>query len=197
VINVDAIHAATTPLGLAVALGLDVARGARDERVRVRHHGEAHPSCDIARRDGRIVWACRSCSTGGDIISLAADVWGYSRHDFRTVALRLGELLGVRVEDTAPGRATAARPMRDPVVDVATRLDAMADDWLAGRAMRPADLAAVDAAGVDVGLEALGLLRAVDEAERAEDERRADALDAMADDVLAKAKQRETVFLGS
>lgn len=147
-IDVEAIHRSTTPLGLAQALGLVIAPGARPDRCRVRHHGEAHPSCDIAVRDGRVVWSCRSCSDGGDAIALAADTWGMHRvRDFRRVAQRLGDLLGVRVEDDGnPSARGPTSTRRDPVLDVAQALDGAADDWIAGREMKRADLDVIAAA---------------------------------------------------
>jgi hypothetical protein len=86
-----------------------------------------------------------------------------------------------------------AAPRRDHVVDVAERIDAMADDWLAGRSIRDADAGAVAGATPATRRAALDLLRLADERLHS-DEERDHALDEMASRVLREIADRERAF---
>ncbi len=179
------------PLAPTLALlGYQVAPGARADRCRFCHHGEKHASADATVRDGWILWVCRSCGgdVGGDLFSLAGDAWGMdARRQFREVATRLGDVLGVTAE-AASARTAPPRPRRDPAISVALTLDAMADDWIAGRGFRDHDVAAIEAAGFEAGCEALAVLADDDTAQRA----RQEAIDAELDR-LAAAHERQHV----
>lgn len=170
-IDLDAIRdAGMGPLAIVTALGLRPARGARPDRVRVLCpvHGEKVPSCDVGVRDGRIAWICRSCGERGDVFALVGAVRGIDvRRDFRRVALETAELVGVQLDDGAPVRR---RRRRDPIVDLALAIDRAADDWIAGRVVRPDTM--IEAATTEAICEALATLTDADDA-RAQDRRAA------------------------
>lgn len=167
-IDLDAIRdAGMGPLAIVTALGLRPARGARPDRVRVLCpvHGEKVPSCDVGVRDGRIAWICRSCGERGDVFALVAAVRGLDvRRDFHRVVLETAEVVGVQIEDGAPVRR---RRRRDPIVDLALAIDRAADDWIAGRVVRPDTM--IETATADALGEAMLVLSRADDA----DERRA------------------------
>jgi hypothetical protein len=112
-----------------------------------------------------------------------------AQRDFPEVAKRLAESFGVRLED---GPAKRPKPP-DPILELAARIDALGDQWLAAREVRPteADEAALKKATVTDFRAAFERLRQRDEDEREIDELRDDALDAMATKVLAEAAKRE------
>ncbi len=147
-IDRDAIHrAAPAPLELANRLGLKVARGSRRERVRVccPWHNERNPSCSIIEKDGRILAHCFSCGEGGDIFALVGVVEGLSvQRDFRRVAERTAELVGVRLDDRRPSAARS--PRRDPAVLLAMAIESAANDWFHGRNIRRADAECIQSA---------------------------------------------------
>lgn len=109
-IDLDALNAAAPAdlRQLASLLGLEVARGARHDRVRVLcpWHAERSPSCDLARRDGRVVAICRSCGDGGDLFDLVAAARRVVGPDFPAAVRETALVLGVRldVDDTADRR---------------------------------------------------------------------------------------------
>jgi len=189
VIDRDAIlDAVPSPLVFAQRLGLKIAKKPRPrpERVLVlcAWHTEKNASCVVTWKDRRVVAYCQSCRTGGDALGLFAAVEGLDpKLDFRQVAKGLADLVGVHLEEDE------RRPVRrrvEPAVDLALRIDAMADRWLEGRELLASDHAAIAAAGPGQVLEALGDLRKADElaaarraeraAEEAEEDRRRDAL---------------------
>lgn len=160
-IAVDLIkQAAPDPLSLARRLGLDIARGARPDRVRVKcpWHNEKHASCALSVRDGHVVAHCFSCGSGGDLLALVAAVHGLdTRHDFRRVAAIAADLVGVSLEaDARP----VARKKVSGVELLAMRIDAAAEDWLAGRPAR-VDLVVESASSTRI-VEALELLSLTD-----------------------------------
>lgn len=120
--DVDAIRRAPAfrdPHGVARLLGLQVAKGtsARSRVVRVLcpWHSDRSPSCDLTLRDGSVVGYCRSCSQGGDVLSLIAAVEGLDpRRDFRAVVTRAAELAGVEIQDDRRP-AQPRPPPRDPL----------------------------------------------------------------------------------
>lgn len=171
------LEAVPSPLELAQLLGLRMAKRARRERVVVLcpWHAEKHPSCTITVRPGRgLVAYCQSCQRGGDAFGLFAAVDGLDpRLDFPEVARGLAELLGVHLEE----RATLPRVRRDPVVDLAIRIDTMADRWLAGGELLRSDHEAIARSSWTEVHEAMRLLRVT-----SQDHARADAeLDRLAD----------------
>lgn len=166
--NLEAIHAAA-PVDLRVLarlLGLEAARGAGPDRARVScpWHAERSPSCDLARRNGRVVAICRSCGAGGDVFALVGAVRGIDpRRDFRRVVRETAELFGVRLDDDLADRRV--RPWHDPIVALAAAIDDAAGRWLAGRDLRP--VAILEAASWRDILEALEVLATADTMRRA------------------------------
>ena len=178
-IDVQSIRdAEPAPLDLAMRLGLDVARGATRDRVRVLcpWHQEKSASCSITVRDGRLVAHCHSCRGGGDLLALVAAVHRLDiRSDFRRVAQAAAELVGVSIETDA--KPTAPRAKLAPVAELAVQIDAAAEAWLLGREVRPDPKIA--AAGSRCVIEALRLLDGCDEDDRqteAEMDARVDAV---------------------
>ena len=196
-IDVDAINAAAPgPLPFVTMLGMRAAAGSRHDRCRVLcpWHSEKHPSCDVTTKDGRIVATCRSCNAGGDALSFAAAAWGMdAARDFVEVATRLAEHFGVRLEE-----GSARRPVPpDPIAELASRIDALGEQYLRGREVRPTvgdEEAFARATELDFRA-AFERLRLQDEDERRQDEERNAALDAMAESVLADAAKRERSWL--
>jgi hypothetical protein len=141
VVRVEPLLAAVPgPLALARLLGLEVARGARAHRAKVRcpWHADAHPSCVITVREGRVVAYCQACKQGGDVFHLVGAVRGLdATRGFRAVAQELADLLGVDLEVDQVERSTAPPP--DPREVLADVLDALADRWLDGLDLQPAD----------------------------------------------------------
>lgn len=192
-IDVDALHAAAPSdlRQLARLLGLEPARGARHDRVRVLcpAHAERSPSCDVARRCGRVVWTCRSCGAGGDLLALVGAVRGIDvRRDFGAVARAAADLLGVRLDaDDADRRHPRRRPA--PPVALALAIDDAAEQWLAGREVRPSTVieTATTAQIADARADLAELDALADDMD--------DALDALADNVLADIAEREQAAL--
>jgi hypothetical protein len=195
VIDVAAIHnAAPTPLAVAHALGLEVARGSTAQRCRVLcpWHSERHPSCAIATKDGRIVAHCFSCGEGGDLLAIVAATHALNpRRDFQRVAELAADLVGVRIARDG-ARATPAR-RRDPAVDLALAIDDAAECWLSHRKEWPSE--AIEQAKPAAIILAIRDLVEADRLDAAELAERDTALDAMADDVLARIAEREAAWL--
>lgn len=179
-IDVDTLHRVTTPLGAARALGLRAAPGtpAHAPRVLCPAHDDFRPSCTITVKQARIVWYCHACHEGGDLVTLAAAVWGLDhRRQFRAIVDRLGVLLGASIDARPNDRPRAAAP----AADLALAIDAMADDHVAGRRLRPSDVARVEAAtpaAISYSLRALGRAEA---AQREHEATIDDELDRLAD----------------
>lgn len=166
--DLEAIHVAAPAdlRTLAKLLGLEATRGARADRARVScpWHAERSPSCDLARRNGRVLAICRSCGAGGDLFALVGAVRGIDpRRDFRRVVRETADLFGVRLDvDLADRRV---RPRHDPIVTLAAAIDDAAGRWLAGRDVRP--VAIVEAASWRDIFEALEALATADTMRRA------------------------------
>jgi len=177
--DIDEIHsAAPAPLDLVERLGLHVARGSKTNRAIVLcpWHNEKNPSCVVTERDGRVVAYCHSCRAGGDLLSLVAAVHGTDvRSDFARVLELAAEVVGV---------APLNKPNRKPVTDesdywiqLAEHIERGADDWLAGRDIRPDELVENAAIG-DIYI-ALDLLHEARDVEFRLQAARDDALDRM------------------
>lgn len=175
-IDVDAIHraaAALGPEGFADRLGLEVGRQRLRDGLLVccPWHAERRPSCGITERDGRIVAYCHSCHEGGDAITLVAALEGLDhRREFRRVAERAAEILGVALEEELPRPARRRRRV-DPAISLAVTIDRLAAEWLAGRDItrseqrpwpRPEDEAVLAGASPDEISEAFDDLRELD-----------------------------------
>ncbi len=162
------------PLQVVAVLGLT--RGMRRERGGARVlcpvHKEREPSCSVSTgRDGTIRVHCWSCSWTGDVLHLTAAVHGLDcRTDFRKVVAIAADLAGVSPDQSPKGTARS-RTVRDPLVDLAHRVDVAAADWLAGRTVRLD--ATIEAASAEQIADALELLEAADELTEEADERRA------------------------
>ena len=182
-IDLDPLHRATTPLGTARVLGLKPATGTPSHAPRVLcpAHDDARPSCVITTKAGRIVWHCHACHEGGDLVTLAAAVWGLDhRRQFRAIVDRLADLLGASLDDRPSDRPRAAAP----AADLALAIDAMAGDLIAGRRLRPSDLARVEDASPPAISYALRALARAEEAQRAHDAAVDAELDRLADAYL-------------
>ena len=129
-------------------------------------HVERTPSCHLTRRGARLLAYCHGCQEGGSVIDLAAAARGSQLpRDFQEVVRATAELFGVAV-DLGPPRPA---PRRDPLVDLAERIDEQAERWLRG--LKVADQV-LDAAPLPSLTAALSLLADLDE----ERQRRWDAL---------------------
>lgn len=117
--------AARDPFAVARALGLDERAKRQPSGVLVLcpWHSERNPSCSLTvGDDGTVRAKCFSCGEGGDVFSIVAAAYGLdARRDFRTVAARTADLLGVRVDAARP---TRPRPPTPRAVQLAARLDA-------------------------------------------------------------------------
>lgn len=173
-IDTSAIHSSpVSPLEIARRLGLEVARGSRDEAVKVKHHGEQTPSCSIQRKGGRVVWHCHGCGEGGDLIGLVADVHGInSRERFVEAAHLAASLVGVTLSG---GQARA--PKKDPALALALAIENAADNYRAGRRVLPSDT--IEQADPLHILEALRTLADADALENEELDRREAELEVM------------------
>lgn len=190
--DLDAIHAAAgSPLSVVQALGLEVARGARADRVRVRcpAHDDRKPSCDVALSGSRIVFVCRACGASGGLFGLVAIVRGlHPKADFPRIVEEAAQLFGVRVDGSR-----AATPRRPAALDLPWRTDLASDAWLHGRSVAPD--AAIESATPEQIHSALCDLADADALANDEQDARDDALDAMADDVLKQIAEREASWL--
>ena len=155
-----------TALQLAQALALKTGPRPRPNRLTAYcvWHSEKRPSMDLASKDHGVAGICRSCGAKGDHFAIAGAVWGLdpSRGDFRTIALRLGEALGIDPDAPDSSRGRRRARTEDPIVALAQRVDAMADDFINGRSARDADVRFVSSFSADDGIEALAILRATD-----------------------------------
>jgi len=180
VIDIDTLHRATTPLGAARALGLRPAPGtpAHAPRVLCPAHDDSRPSCIVTVKQARIVWHCHACHEGGDLVTLAAAVWGLDhRRQFCAIVDRLADLLGASLDARPSDRPRAAAP----AADLALAIDAMADDHIAGRRLRPSDVARVEAATPAAISYALRALARAEAAQRDHEAALDDELDRLAD----------------
>lgn len=153
------------PQRVVGALGLT--RGMRRERSGVRVlcpvHKEREPSCSVTTgRDGTIRVHCWSCSWTGDVLHLVAAANDLDcRSDFRKVVAIAAELAGVSADQSPRSTTRSYRPVRDPLVDLAHRIDVVASDWLGGRVVRSD--ATIEGASIAQIVDALELLEAADE----------------------------------
>lgn len=191
--NVEAVHAAASSLGalgFVELVGLSPARGSNTGRARCLCpvHADRHPSCDVAVRNGRIMWLCRSCAARGDTIGFIAAIERLdARADFRRVLEVASSLLGVTLEnDRAFSRRVGRRAVVDPSVALAVTIDRAAEDWLSGRDFPP-----FSPTEPHLVAEALANLRDVD----ALDDEQSNALDALAPRILAEISAREDAEL--
>lgn len=161
--DVAAIHAnAPAPLELARALGLTLAARSRKSRKGVTVicpvHADDNPSCDIVRRDGRVVWLCRSCNEGGDLLDLVAAVNRIDmRRGFHRVLELAAELVGVDLAKPEPQRR---RRRVEPKVLLARAIDCAADDYRRRGTVKPS--ARIERATVAELEEAFEVLAAAD-----------------------------------
>lgn len=176
-------------LQLARALALKTGPRPRPRRVTAFcvWHSEKNPSMDLASKDHGVAAVCRSCGESGDHFAVAAAVWGLDpRRDFRAIALRLADALGLSdIDAPSSDRPPTRRRTEDPIVALAQRIDEAADLWLAGRSARDADLRFIEAASGDDRAEALAILAATDRPaaphRRSPSAERADRFEEMAD----------------
>jgi hypothetical protein len=161
----------SNPQRVVALLGLT--RGMRKERAGVRVlcpvHKEREPSCSVSTGSDKTIRVhCWSCGWTGDVLHFVAVANGLDcRTDFRKVLAIAAELAGVSPDESPKGTARSPRTVRDPLVDLAHRIDVSAADWLAGRVVRRD--ATIEAASVPQLVDALALLEVADEAEHSGD----------------------------
>lgn len=184
----------TDPAALCTALGLRLGRQRQARGVYARcpaHSPDNTPSCSVrVARDGTVACRCMVCGWTGDALGLLAEVRGLNlRRDFPLVLEEAAALAGYSLPSGPP----PPRKKVDPAVLLAMRIDEVAENWLAGRSIKPDPMFDAGLSPADLG-EALADLAAADAARSEQDAPVNAELDRLAIEWQARERERDAAY---